>query len=260
MRSDHGTAARRPPLHKARTTVCHTRSHYSTGWIRTMLLRSGLTGTVAQGERIERTRERRAGLTPAPVLLVTPWFPPSSGGVAEVAERLRRGLIQAGVETHLLIGGGSRGRGLIPHPSLRNTHYVTVPGAILTQLTPRAIAGALLHGLPQLVRLLRHAKKRQIGSVVLIYPTEFAWPFLLVKRLQGVRLIVSLHGNDVEQYRRYPPRIRWLLRTVLGLTDAITVCAPHLGEVARAIQPAAILPQRNERRTSSKPSLLPKCL
>jgi len=208
-----------------------------------MLLRSGVTGPDAQKERIERIRKQRAGSIPDPVLLVTPWFPPSSGGVAEVAERLRRGLIQAGVETHLLIGdNGSRGRGLIPHLSLRDVHYVKVPGAFLTRLTPRTIAGALLHGLPLLVRLLRYMRERRIGPVVLIYPIEFAWPFLLVKKLQGVRLIASLHGNDVERYRHYPPRSRWLLRTVLGHADAITICAPHLGVAVGAIQPSAAAP------------------
>jgi len=208
-----------------------------------MLLRSELNGTVAQGESIQPVSEQRAGSSPAPILLVTPWFPPSAGGVAEVAERLRRGLIQAGVETHLLIAdNGSRGRGLISHPSLRGVHYVSVPGAILTRLAPRTMAGALLHGLPLLVRLIRYVRKHRIGSVVLIYPIDFAWPFLLMKRLLGIRLIVSLHGNDVAHYRRYPPRSRWLLRTVLGNADAITVCASHLGEAARAIQPSVAAP------------------
>jgi len=205
-----------------------------------MPLRSGLNGMFAQGENIEPLSEQRPISPPAPVLLVTPWFLPSVGGVAEVAERLRRGLNQAGVETHVLIGDdGSRGRGLIPHPSLRDVRYVTVPGAILTRLSPRTIAGALLHGLPLLVRLLRYMRRHRIGSVFLIYPIEFAWPFLLVKRLQGMRMFASLHGNDVEQYRRYPSRSRWLLRKVLGHADAITVCASHLAEAVRAIQPAA---------------------
>jgi L-malate glycosyltransferase len=194
-------------------------------------------------ETPSRGNRAGAGSIPAPILLVTPWFPPTSGGVSEVAERLRRGLIQAGVETHLLIGhDGSRGRGLIPHPSLGDVHYVTVPGAMLARLTMRAIAGGMLYGIPLLVRLRRYMRDRRIGSVVLIYPIEFVWPFLLMKRLQGVRLIVSLHGNDVERYQHYPPRSRWLLRTVLGHADAITVCAPHLREAARAIQPSAAAP------------------
>jgi len=190
-----------------------------------------------------------------------------------VAERLRRGLIQAGVETHLLIGhNGSHGRGLLPHPTLSRAHYLTVPSAILTRLTPRTVAGALLRGLPLLVHLLRYTRQRRIGSVVLIYPIDYAWPFLLVKRLKGVRLIVSLHGNDVERYRNYPPRSRWLLRKVLDHADTITVCAPHLKDAARTIQSSAAapihvipngvdtahftLPPADFRRRDARPTLL----
>jgi len=208
-----------------------------------MLLRSEVTGSILQDEGVQESSEQRTGACSAPVLLVTPWFPPSSGGVAEVAERLRRGLIQAGVQTHLMVGhDGSRGRELVPHPTLSDAHYLTVPGSILTRLTPRTIAGVLLHGLPLLVRLLWYIRKRRIGSVILIYPIEYAWPFVLVKWLQGIRLIVSLHGSDVRNYSDYPSRRRLLLRTILRSADTITVCAPQLAEAARAIQPSASAP------------------
>jgi hypothetical protein len=41
-----------------------------------------------------------------PVLIVGPWYKPLIGGVAEIAEQLRRLLDNASVETHVLVCEG----------------------------------------------------------------------------------------------------------------------------------------------------------
>jgi glycosyltransferase involved in cell wall biosynthesis len=62
----------------------------------------------------------------------------------------------------------------------------------------------------------------------LIYPIGYAWLFVLLRRMTGVRLIASLHGNDVTKIGTYQAPLRWLIRQVLEQSDAIIACANHL--------------------------------
>ncbi len=65
--------------------------------------------------------------------------------------------------------------------------------------------------------------------------------FLLVARkLQRFRLIVSLHGNDVEGLPRGTWYDRWVFRAILRRADAVTACSRHLLEQALAFEPKII--------------------
>jgi glycosyltransferase involved in cell wall biosynthesis len=179
-------------------------------------------------------------MTVGPVLLVTPWYRPVVGGVAEVAERLRRGLDTMGAEAHLFVCDGDANP-LRHHPSVPNAWYVYIP---FQRLGPRTLAVMLLRAPVALWRICRFVRAHRVRTVILIYPSGYAWPFLLLRYGLNVHLITSCHGSDIVKYEENFPLLRWLLRRVLQSSDVITVCADHLAQKAQELVPSRPLPIR----------------
>jgi len=179
--------------------------------------------------------------SPAPVLIVTPWYLPSVDGVAEVAERLHRGMLSHGVASHLLVCGEQR---RITRDSMgeRELWRYHVPGYVFNSLRPRAVAGSLWRVPGVLWQLYQFARQRRIRTVIILYQVDFIWPFVLLGRLLKVRLVLSLHGGDVRGYHRASELFRWLFRHVLRTADEVVVCSERLGRDVRAICPESVLP------------------
>jgi len=178
-----------------------------------------------------------------PVLLVTPWYRPSVGGVAEVAERLRRTLTESGVTTHLFVcEEEASGYHIEAHPTVPNVWYFRVPSAAFGWFAPRSVMQTLFRGVIAFNRLFRFVKTYDVRTMVLIYPTASAWLFLLFRYVGGIRLITSCHGNDITRYGDRTALGRWLLRRVLQGSHALIVCADHLAKKAQALCPGAALP------------------
>jgi L-malate glycosyltransferase len=174
-------------------------------------------------------------LPDAAVLIVTPWYRPLVGGVAEVAERLRSGLLRSGVDAHLLVLGDTNE--ITPDPAVPNVWRVAVHGSLFSSLAPRAAAATLLRAPRTLWQLARFVRARRISSVILLFPVEFAWAFFALHHLTGTRLIVSLHGSEVRGYPFYRAHLRWLLRRLLRAAAVVTVPSRELGEHVRAMLP-----------------------
>jgi glycosyltransferase involved in cell wall biosynthesis len=162
-----------------------------------------------------------------PALLVSPWYRPAVGGVVEVAERLHRTFSQAGVETHLLITHEGR-NGLQADPVAHNLWRWALASSVFDRLSLKSLLGTLGKGPRAYWQLSRFVRSQKIQTVVLIYPIGYAWPFLLLRRMTDVRIIASLHGNDVTKFESYQAPLRWLIRAVLQNSDAIIACANHL--------------------------------
>jgi glycosyltransferase involved in cell wall biosynthesis len=169
-----------------------------------------------------------------PVLLVSPWYRPAVGGVAEVAERLHRTFAQAGVETHLMIVNEGHGD-LQADPAVPNLWRWAAASAAFDRLSFKSLVGTLGKGALAYRRLNRFVRTQKIQTIVLIYPIGYAWPFLLLRRKRNVRIIASLHGNDVTKFDTYQAPLRWLIREVLQSSDAIIACAMHLETKAQEI-------------------------
>jgi glycosyltransferase involved in cell wall biosynthesis len=185
------------------------------------------------------------------VLLVTPWYRPTVGGVVEVSDKLRRLLGEAGVETHLLVCDGRiQSHRIERHASLSKVWILQVPSSAFYRFTPRSFAATVIRGVATTVRVTRFLLRHRIRTVILIYVTECGWPFLLLQRLLKLRLIVSLHGNDVIKYDECTRLSRWFLRRMLPGADRIIVCADHLAGELKKIVPQAELPVR----------LIPNCV
>jgi glycosyltransferase involved in cell wall biosynthesis len=168
-----------------------------------------------------------------PVLLVSPWYRPAVGGVAEVAERLHRTFGQAGVETHLLIA--SEGHGDVEaDPAVPNL-WRWAGSSAFDRLSLKSVLSTIGRGPVSCWRLNRFVRSHKIRTIVLIYPIGYAWPFLLLRRVNDVRIVASLHGNDVTKFNTYQAPLRWLIRRVLESSDAIITCAKHLETKAQEI-------------------------
>jgi glycosyltransferase involved in cell wall biosynthesis len=176
----------------------------------------------------------------APVLLVSPWYRPAVGGVVEVADRLHKTFAQSGIETHLLIAYEGYGS-IQADPAETNLWRWPYASSAFNHVSPKSVVGTLAKGLLSYWRLYRFVKTRRIQSIVLLYPIAYAWPFLILHQMSDIRLIASLHGNDVTKFEDYPAPLRWLVRRVLQNSDAIIVCASHLMEKAREICPKQTL-------------------
>jgi glycosyltransferase involved in cell wall biosynthesis len=172
------------------------------------------------------------------VLIATPWYPPTVGGVAEVAERLRGGLRARGVETYVQVtntesaasGMESEGIWYAPIPS----YFFRRPGISMAART-------LVRGGGALARLARRVRRHGIRTIVVLYPVENAWAYLLLSRLLGIRIVVSLHGSDVAGPEPLSRPRAWLLRRTLRDAHSVVVCADHLALTARRIAaPAGI--------------------
>lgn len=170
-----------------------------------------------------------------PVLIVTPWYKPTIGGVAEVADRLHTLLERSGVETHLLVCDWKGPRHLQADTDGRNIWRVNIPSYVMYNSSPKALAATLIRGISTLRELWRFISDHEIQTVFLLFPIDYVWPFLIVKHLAKVKIIVSYHGSDLARYENYSPSLRYLMRKTLLVADAITVCAKHLATTAQKI-------------------------
>jgi glycosyltransferase involved in cell wall biosynthesis len=195
-----------------------------------------------ESNEIHQSPKTALELAPAigPVLLVSPWYRPGFGGVAEVAERLHRTFAQAGVETHLLIAHEGTGD-LEADPVVPNLWRLNVDSSAFDHLNLKSLLGTFGKGALAYWQLSRFVRSQKIRTIVLIYPIDYTWLFLLLRRVIDVRLISSLHGNDVTRFSTYQAPLRWLVRHVLQSSDAIITCANHLGIKAREICPKRTL-------------------
>jgi len=179
-----------------------------------------------------------------PLLLVTPWYRPGIGGIVEVADRLLRTFTNKGLETHLLVcedkklPAGKITRQVGPS----NVWPHEIASYVFYRLSLKAIVATLVFAPVTLYRILELIRTQRIRTVILIYPTAYAWPFLLLRYAAHIRLIVSYHGNDLLAYDKQTAVVRWLIRRLIRNADGITVPAEHLAQKIRELCPDRHVP------------------
>lgn len=169
------------------------------------------------------------------VLLVSPWYRPNIGGIVEVAEKLFRLLRGARIKTHLLVTDHPGSRHVKADPKQPEVWWCYVLPYVFTRTTVRTTVAFIIRWFGYVWRLARFIRQHNIKSVVLIYPTENAWPFLFLQRILHFRLVVSAHGNDILLYDKLPGTHRWLLRALLRSAAVITAPADHVARQASQI-------------------------
>jgi glycosyltransferase involved in cell wall biosynthesis len=174
------------------------------------------------------------------VLIISPWYRPIIGGVVEVADRLLTGICNAGKNAYLMVCRELRSSPMRPDPAHQRVWTLGISCGAFYNLSPRSLAATLLFGLPAVWRLWRFIRRHKVRTAILLYPIAYAWPLLLIRRLAGLRLIASCHGNDIVKYQGRTILGRWLLRRILRASAAITVCATHLREPLGSIDPQCL--------------------
>lgn len=171
------------------------------------------------------------------VLVVTPWYRPLVGGVAAVSEQLHRGFQDRGIESHLLVL--SEDRSLTTDPRDPTIHRMLVPSYALSSLRPRALAGMARRAPVALGQLANFIRERGIRSLLLVYPLDHAWAFLLLARTLDVRLVVSLHGGDIKRFPTRSRRTGVLFRALTEGAEHVVLCDEHLLGVLERHSPGA---------------------
>jgi glycosyltransferase involved in cell wall biosynthesis len=194
---------------------------------------------------VKNLSEPRTRNTVGPLLLVTPWYKPAVGGVAAVADHLHCRLNESGVETHLLVCDQKASlKGIETDPEIINVWRFQVPDYLFHRFGLKPIVATILRVPRAIWNLRQFIRAHRVRTVIVLYPFGYAWPFFLLRRFLRIRLIMSLHGNDTTRYDDESVVSRWLLRQLLRCSDAIVVCADHLGQKAQEIVSDRKLPIR----------------
>ena len=186
-----------------------------------------------------------------PVLLVSPWYRPSIGGIVECVDTLRKYLVDAGVKTSVLVvEEQSTGFRLQPNPYAENVFELQIPSYFFYSRGFKAPLAMIRRAPATIWRVFRFLRSKRVRTVILNYPSGYSWVFLLARYLLGVRLISSYLGNDITKYKDQVPAMQWLTRRLLSNSDAVTVCGRHMFDMAQDLLPNHSLPIR----------LLPNCV
>jgi len=179
-----------------------------------------------------------------PVLIVSPWYRPSVGGVVECVETQRRLLSEAGVETYVLVTEEDSGTRLKSHPTEKGVWYLRIPTYFFYSPGLSSAIATLLRAPGALWQLVQFTRNKGVRTLLVNFPSGYAWAFYVLRRVAKVNLITAFHGIEITKYHEATPALRWLTRRMLKNSDAISVCASHMIDLAKSLFPEKQLPIR----------------
>jgi glycosyltransferase involved in cell wall biosynthesis/SAM-dependent methyltransferase len=176
------------------------------------------------------------------VLLIPASYEPVRGGLQTVARTLARSLTARGHEVRVITNRYPRK--LAAHEVLDD-----VPVSRWQFLIPRSshllkvrfdlFLGGLFY-LPLTLGRMIFLLLSERPDVVNLHFVGAAAPFvLLARRFLRFRLVVSLHGDDVEGLAQRGRFDLWVFGELLGRADVVTACSRYLLDRAMQIEPAA---------------------
>jgi glycosyltransferase involved in cell wall biosynthesis len=204
-------------------------------------LEEGIRILPAQGVSGAPTSSGTQGV--GPVLLVSPWYRPSVGGVVECAEFLRRVLTEAGVETHLFVVEEKNDNfRLQRNPTVENVWHLQIPSYFFHTSNLKSLVAMFGRAPAVLWQVFCFVRSQNIRTMILNYPAGYSWVFLLVHYVLRINLIAAYLGNDITRYVDQLPAMKWLTRRVLRGSDAISVCGGHMIAITQGLFPHQPLP------------------
>ena len=175
------------------------------------------------------------------VLLVVSSYLPNLGGLQSVTSQLARELQRRGHRVEVLTQRYPRAlpaAEVIDGVRVRRLLFLTPrPRDLFRGRLDLFLAGFFYFPVTLLRLLWRIAcEKPQVVNLHFVGAPAL---FLLVARtLMRFRLVVSLHGDDVEGLPRGTRFDRWLFRATLRRADAVTACSQYLLNQALVIEPS----------------------
>lgn len=181
------------------------------------------TGT-AERHHSQSLESHPAPVMPLRIALCPSAYFPHIGGVEEVSRQLARRLNSRVMHTSVITNR---------HPADLPRHE-TVDGLDVHRLSffiPRKDLSSLLY-IPQVIesitKLVSVIRRERIDILHVICASSNSIYAYLAKKLTGVRLVVSLHGEtfaDVNKIYQQSAFARWSLRKLLESADCVTACS-----------------------------------
>ncbi len=166
-------------------------------------------------------------------LFVLPWTLESTGGVSQVVSNLfRHAAADKSCRPYFMVLDWDA-VGTIEEtqsPGMRVTRArLRGPGVRLSQI--RAHIGFLFLFVPSLLTLWSYLRRHRISVVNIHYPTVSALYFAFIRKWGGLnRLLISVHGKDVDDLETKGPFESLLWRYILSGADRIVVCSNAFGK------------------------------
>lgn len=174
------------------------------------------------------------------ILLVISSYLPNIGGLQSVTSSLAEELAQRGHQVSIITHRYPR-----TFPASETIHgipvtrwFFLVPRWMLLQNKRLDLFLAAIFYFPlTFVRLVSRIVQSKPDVVNLHFVGAPALFLLFARRLMRFRLIVSLHGDDVEGMPARNRFDRWIFCAIVRRADVVTACSNYLVERARQIEP-----------------------
>lgn len=181
------------------------------------------------------------------ILLLPASYAPVVGGVQTVTDNLAKQFIGRGHEVRVVTNRypvGLPAKETIDGVRVDRLLFLSANFDYLRRLRPDLFAASFFYG-PQSHSKLRKVMRDFRPDVVNVHFPDHQIPFILKLRHEfAFRLVVSLHGHDVERLdaeqsaaERDSTSARAKLKAILSAADAITACSRHILDKATQIEP-----------------------
>jgi glycosyltransferase involved in cell wall biosynthesis len=171
------------------------------------------------------------------VLLVVSSYAPNVGGLQSVTRQLAKELVARGHEVAVITNRYPRtlaAREVLDGVQVIRWHFLAPQLRFLLSLRFDLWLAGFLHFPLTLGRLVSHLRRERPDVVNLHFVGAPALFLLLAHWLTRFRLVVSMHGDDVEGLSRRGWFDRWVFRSLMRRADTITACSRYL--LAEAIE------------------------
>lgn len=175
------------------------------------------------------------------ILLMPSSYPPVLGGVQTVVEKLAQGLLQQGHEVRVVTNQYPRslaGREIKEGVEIHRYLFLRPDFNDLRRGRWDLFLASFYFYPATLFGLNRIFKEFQPEVVNVHYPDAQIYFILQLRKKYRFRLIVSLHGHEVEGYKDFFESKRQLLRIILREADAVTACSHYLLNKTIQIEPS----------------------
>ena len=189
------------------------------------------------------------------VLLIPSTYAPSLGGVQNVTQNLARHLVKKGHEVQVITNRYPRSLPVVENLDGVPVERILFLAPEFTSVKRRRpdLFFASFYFYPSGLRRLRNVMREFRPDVVNVHFPDHQIPFVLsLRRGFKVRLVVSLHGHDVERVTMndsgsdkqgqngssYSHSATRRLRSILVEADAVTACSQYLMDKAIQVEPS----------------------
>ena len=174
------------------------------------------------------------------ILLIVSSYAPNPGGLQTVTRQLARELQNRGNTVAVIANRYPRKLAAVDNvdqvPVMRWQFLAPELRFLLSGRLDLFLAG-FFYMPSTLARLLRHLRRERPDVVNLHFVGAPAFFVRLARSFIKFRLVVSVHGDDVEGLSSQPAFDRWLFRSLLRKADRITACSRYLLDQAARIEP-----------------------